>query len=1227
MPHSEPEPSSRNDVPLPQPGNAGSKGSSRIQPTSEPISPEAFSTSHQADPDSQPTVISAQKPLPVQDLPSSDRLTGQRMAQFELLESVGSGGMATVYKARDVDLGREVALKILPPMMAADPENVSRFKLEARAAAKLDHDNIARVYHCGEDRGLYFIAFEFVEGETIRQRMDRLGGHLPVNDAVHLMIQVAQGLSHADSRKVVHRDIKPSNILITPDNKAKIVDMGLARHLEPHSVNGSITQSGVTLGTFDYISPEQAIEPRSVDIRTDIYSMGCTFYHALTGHPPVPEGTLARKLHAHQYTPPIDPRQYNPLIPDELAAILGKMMAKEVKDRYQHPDHLVQHLFLLAEKLRMPLPAISESMSHRPAISGDPLLPPPPSFAPIAIALSLVVLIGIVVIFSGILGGEKADRLEVPFPNVTLAAKDSANPIIPGNTKSEPKKNPELKANEPLGPRRARSTAELLSLLKQGIADIELEAGMTYDITQPVRPGEAVGEALFTGKSLTLRGDFTQPPILRINCISNDPSFDSRLGSLTIRPNSVSDATMVNFKDLSVELVAPSAEMVPSAGIRMQNVDRIEIERCSFTLKQPLPKRGVLPMVIWLENREGQMPNLNLQASYVGPGVGLVQESEAIQVTATDCAFGPSPAIFQLGGTRKATPVPAMVRLEHCSFLMEEGAVVELRDRFPAQLSVGHCLFSAPDLDPGGAASEPPVVIRQRGMRAMETRYEAIRGEGREFATKPNAYHQVLPYGDRMNYTFEACQMAKLPIEDRGARFPVQPWQSDHPIDQLRSGLETPREAFMPSLSRASLRTRASDPKPLIGTNSFLTQRLYPLPLPKPEEESAVAKTPTRIWDPNLNATGAKATNVYRTLPEALVSLQPGETLLVRFNGIKEVDPIFLSKLDTQLVIKADTGFNPVLTLAQTTETVLFQLKGGKLLVDGLQFRLSPRTARALVAMPKSGECQFQNCVITLEDSDSPLSVVTILDPIGEMMPSMTPAVSVTPPKVGFSNCFIRGSGRVVHVRGSRPFEIDLKNSLVAIDSSFVELEPSQAGSAGLAQLRLQSSTFYQSGALLRMLSLVSNTPRPAVNQLPISIQSSNCVFAPPAAGNQPLIQFDRLENEGQVSELFAWESSGSNLYGFGKRQDLLRFQAETTDGMRTKGWTVDEWLQFTRESIGSFATFRFLYEPPTPGKSFVGVQPRDFSLKSSDPLPKAESGQTLGAPLSALPIPADGRN
>ena len=158
----------------------------------------------------------------------------------------------------------------------ADPEVVARFYQEGRSAARLDHENIARVYSIGQHGAFHFIAFEFIDGETVRQRPET-AGPLPVSEAVHVALEIAQALVHASERGVVHRDIKPSNIIITSTGRAKLVDMGLARRFERGGDNG-LTQSGMTLGTFDYISPEQARDPRDVDVRSDLYSLGCTSF-------------------------------------------------------------------------------------------------------------------------------------------------------------------------------------------------------------------------------------------------------------------------------------------------------------------------------------------------------------------------------------------------------------------------------------------------------------------------------------------------------------------------------------------------------------------------------------------------------------------------------------------------------------------------------------------------------------------------------------------------------------------------------------------------------------------------------------------------------------------------------------------------------------------------------------------------------------------------------------
>ncbi|MFL5330523.1 MAG: serine/threonine-protein kinase [Gemmataceae bacterium] len=270
-----------------------------------------------------------------------DKLPGQHLAHYEVLEPIGSGGMATVFRAKDENLGRTVALKILPRQSANDPELLARFRQEALSAARLNDDRIARVYFFGEDRGINFIAFEYIEGLNLRQVIDSRGP-LPEAEAARLILEVAQGLAHAVSRNVVHRDLKPSNIIVDPHGHAKIVDMGLARRLDVQADH--LTQSGVTLGTFDYVAPEQAIHPRDADVRSDIYSLGCTFYHALTGQAPVPEGTAAFKLHHHQHVQPADPRSFRPNLHGEVVDILVRMMHKSPEMRYQTPQELIEDL-------------------------------------------------------------------------------------------------------------------------------------------------------------------------------------------------------------------------------------------------------------------------------------------------------------------------------------------------------------------------------------------------------------------------------------------------------------------------------------------------------------------------------------------------------------------------------------------------------------------------------------------------------------------------------------------------------------------------------------------------------------------------------------------------------------------------------------------------------------------------------------------------------------------
>ena len=274
---------------------------------------------------------------------------GLQIGHFEIVERIGTGGMGAVFKAMDKTLARPVALKVLYPGTSGDPSLLARFRQEARAAAQLNHDNIARVFFSDEHDGIQFIAYEYADGRNLKQLITDKGT-LSVEETVNYAIQATLALNHINGSNIVHRDIKPSNIIVTRHGRVKVVDLGLARRDTQDSI-GDLTVAGTTLGTFDYISPEQARDPSSADIRSDVYSLGCTMYHMLTGQPPYPEGTALQKLLDHQGKTPPDPRTVSADVPASVAFVTQKMMNTDPGQRYQEPGQLLADLVSLAAEL------------------------------------------------------------------------------------------------------------------------------------------------------------------------------------------------------------------------------------------------------------------------------------------------------------------------------------------------------------------------------------------------------------------------------------------------------------------------------------------------------------------------------------------------------------------------------------------------------------------------------------------------------------------------------------------------------------------------------------------------------------------------------------------------------------------------------------------------------------------------------------------------------------
>ncbi|MGH9372887.1 MAG: protein kinase domain-containing protein, partial [Vicinamibacterales bacterium] len=284
--------------------------------------------------------------------------SGTRLAQYEIVSAVGSGGMGVVYRARDMRLGRDVAVKVMAPHIAADPVMRGRFETEARAVASLSHPSILSIYELAIADGIPFAVMELLEGRNLRERM--AAGAIPWREAVEIAASIADGLAAAHAKGVIHRDLKPENVFLTSDGHVKILDFGLAlQRLElppdPEGPTAARTAQGVVLGTFGYMSPEQVTGDR-IDGRTDIFALGCLLYEMLAGRQlftgATPQELLAKLLHD---TAP-DLSVVDPLAPQEVRAITARCVERAPARRFEsaHDVSAALRALLSGSAVRMP---------------------------------------------------------------------------------------------------------------------------------------------------------------------------------------------------------------------------------------------------------------------------------------------------------------------------------------------------------------------------------------------------------------------------------------------------------------------------------------------------------------------------------------------------------------------------------------------------------------------------------------------------------------------------------------------------------------------------------------------------------------------------------------------------------------------------------------------------------------------------------------------------------
>ncbi len=1141
--------------------------------------------------DDAPTVIT---PVRSTD-PEIPAAAGTKLGHYEVLEAIGAGGMAAVLKARDLELGRIVALKILPPAMARDTENVTRFKQEARAAARLDHDNIARVFFCGEDRGLHFIAFEFVDGDNLRVLMDKKG-LIPPADCVRYMLQVTAGLGHAAARGVVHRDIKPSNIIVTRDGRAKIVDMGLARAMGSHSMNGGVTQSGMTLGTFDYISPEQALDPRRADIRSDIYSLGCAFYHALAGRPVVPEGTAAKKLHAHQFEAVTDPRVLNPAVPDDLAAVLAKMMAKDPNRRYQTPAELASDLTILAQRLNLSTEGIpAETGISTPSTGRIAGLTAEPPRMPIGLILGIVGIAAAVAVFAGLSSGPSRTSTPPPWDDSFAQVKGPQTP----DTSATPTTTttPTVTASV-----KAETTEQLVkALTTRGVTEIHLEGGKRYDLT-----GEANG-VLVRRKRVTVVGGGPIPPVIRLAAVgvSTANPGDARPGTLTI-----ASCDPVRFERIHFEIVdtgTPGATREDPVGIAVTDTQKAEFVRCRIEADKDLPAT-VTGVAVANTSRE-TANELVLANSYVSVRRSIgVRLSGRVRADVSETGFAPHLASFQLKSSDASTP--SDLSLRHCTFLLEnKGVVADADDSARWEVSAGFCVFAAPPpADPDPAEMMTPKMERRSAVLHVATdRTEAPAARFSAKSAQPNAYFRVDPFAaGSTGYTFETCRRWRpAPAIDPGAVILTKsPWHSTDPVADLVG--DAPWEGFRLQTTIRSIRRPGSEVvifgvrfAPAGDENAKIYRGAWP---PIFETETIPARV--KLWwpEPPDDVKGNLPRNAYDSLADAIKALKPGDEIQIRHTGPVTIPPTTFS-LKFPVAIRPDPNFAPVLVAStKQQDGRLFLLEQGELRLEGLGIRLkakgeSLRDIRTRSAVTvNGGRCILRDCVITADDGDGAdpekLAVVAIADPDGEMK---LPGTAGSP-EVRIENCLLRGSCRGVWVQAARPADVQMANSVAALTGSLLCVDaPARPLNGGAVHAKFSRVTAVVSAPTLEFhVSRPSGTK--VVPWAPVQVVADRCIFVPGGSG-PPLVAITGTEPSADLDRYLGWRT-GDGPCWYPDRDGASAVFAELSpadDAVTPKQILGEAWFTFTTEKTTQAGKVTFPASLPI--RKLATVRAADFKV------------------------------
>jgi hypothetical protein len=635
------------------------------------------------------------------------------------------------------------------------------------------------------------------------------------------------------------------------------------------------------------------------------------------------------------------------------------------------------------------------------------------------------------------------------------------------------------------------------------------------------------------------------------------------------------------------------------AAVAQKTGGLVTLDHCEFEHKLPPPnpelldRKGVKVASVLLDNTAEEdrknLIRLDARETCFISGQAAVVVKGAAEVRQTQCAFGPHATHFAVRGA--AEPDATILRLDHCSLFVDRGPFLRLDGGDTnCRLKADYCLFAWSE---DNAATDAPFVLQTDNSRPA-VKYQG----GHNCFYRPVTLWLRRGKDQPQPAAINGTEWTRFLVEAGGSD-PTSvfldrdrnPWEAARPLEERDL-----KKQFRVNLKLPQLRPGGK----LVGVqvcswgHSYTDEELVPLKLPS----DVAVKSRQKIVEPNARELKQ---GVYRTLKEAVTAAEKGDVVLIKYTGLLPVKPIRADEPDFQVTLKAYPGFHPTLTLdGKTLETdaALFRLHNGQLKFEGLEFLLRPDNdkfvAQTVVTVEGNGQVKFEQCVFTLEDKALRPNVVTVAEATKGMM---TMPGSRTVPEVHFTNCFLRGQGDGIKVPVSRPFELNVDNSLIVLAGSFLVVSGNgkEASVMDTSQVKLKHVTTYLTEQLIRLSAGKSVKGLVATRVNPVS----ECLFV--AANGQSLIDLEGVENEGQMKTLVLWEGKGNAYSGF----DKMLTQRPVDFGM-LKQLKQEDWQTFTGNDNETFPKIEFKVPPPSE-KPFSQAMPKDFQVKM-----EADAGAAL---------------